>query len=127
MKPPPRNSNPSNKPPKENCNGGKPLADSASSAPTTHTFLLYLTDCPRGGTTDLLEALEGDAELAPRGGVVPGQRAVLATTQPMKGRLMLMPHACPHQASPVIDAPKLLIRGEALVFWETATTEKEGV
>jgi len=129
VKSPPRSSNPSSKQPKESSNGDKPSSSPTppTSASTTHSFLLYLTNCPRGGTTDLLEALEGDAELAPRGGVVPGQRAVLAATQPMKGRLMIMPHACPHQASPVIDAPKLLIRGEALVFWETATTEKEGV
>jgi hypothetical protein len=83
--------------------------------------LLYLSDCPRGGSTDLSEALPGDAPLAPRGGVMPGKRAVLAATRPVSGRLMLMPHACPHQASPVVDAPKLLIRGEALVYWEEPT------
>ena len=28
---------------------------------------------------------------------------------------MIMPHACPHSAAPVVSAPKLLIRGEMLL------------
>ena len=82
---------------------------------TTHTFLLYLTDCAEGGETLLLDARPGDAKLAPAGGVAPGARATISACAPRKGRLMLMPHACPHSAAPVESVPKLLIRGEVLV------------
>ena len=79
---------------------------------TTHSFLLYLTDCDAGGETLLLEAKRGDARLATAGGVVAGERATLARAQPRRGRLLLMPHACPHAAAPVEDVPKRLVRGE---------------
>ena len=82
---------------------------------TTHSFLLYLTDCELGGETLLLEARRGDEKLAPSGGVAAGERAVLARSAPRRGRLLIMPHACPHSAAPVISAPKLLIRGEVLL------------
>ena len=75
---------------------------------STHSFLLYLSDCRRGGETLLLETLPGDNAI----GVVPGARATLERIVPRVGRLLLMPHACPHAAAPVVDAPKLLLRGE---------------
>ena len=40
---------------------------------STHSFLLYLTDCTHGGETLLLETLPGDTAV----GVVPGRRATL--------------------------------------------------
>jgi len=79
---------------------------------STHTFLLYLTDCSAGGETAFLECLEGDALLSSGGGVSPGERGTVAVAKPRRGRLSLMPHACPHAAFPVIDAPKVLLRGE---------------
>ena len=83
---------------------------------TTHSFLLYLTDTRNGGETLLLSARDGDPELADKGGCAPGDRDVLARSQPRRGRLMLMPHACPHLAAPLgPDSEKLLIRGEVLV------------
>ena len=85
---------------------------------TTHSFLLYLTDCEHGGETLLLEARRGDEKLATRGGVAPGERQTVARSAPRRGRLLVMPHACPHSAAPVVSAPKLLIRGEVLLFEE---------
>ena len=81
---------------------------------TTHSFLIYLTDCARGGETVLLDALPGDAKVAHQGGVAPGDRKTLARVVPRRGRLLLMPHACPHAAAPVVDAPKVVIRGECV-------------
>eukprot|EP00927_Polykrikos_kofoidii_P045461 TRINITY_DN39466_c0_g1_i2.p1 TRINITY_DN39466_c0_g1~~TRINITY_DN39466_c0_g1_i2.p1 ORF type:complete len:827 (-),score=155.07 TRINITY_DN39466_c0_g1_i2:84-2540(-) len=81
---------------------------------STHTFLLYLSDCSEGGETLMLEALTGDHELAAFGGVAPGERTTVARVAPRRGRLLLFPHHCPHAAAPVVDAPKLLLRGEAL-------------
>ena len=83
---------------------------------TTHSFLLYLTDCDRGGETVLHSCRPGDDALAEHGGVAPGARAVLAKVAPRRGRLLLMPLNCPHSAAPVVDAPKVLIRGEVLVL-----------
>ena len=40
---------------------------------------------------------------------------MLARSAPRRGKLMIMPHACPHSAAPVVSAPKLLIRGEMLL------------
>lgn len=88
----------------------------AGGAKSTHTFLLYLTGCGRGGETLLLEEREGDAALARMGGVAPGPRATLEAVRPREGRLLLMPHACPHAAAPTIDTPKLLVRGEVRVL-----------
>lgn len=80
--------------------------------PTTHTFLLYLTDDPAGGSTSLLSVLPGDDALAVLGGLVDGARQTLYAVHPKAGRLFLMPNACPHEAAPVVCAPKVLVRGE---------------
>mmetsp|Transcript_22992 Transcript_22992/g.42313 ORF Transcript_22992/g.42313 Transcript_22992/m.42313 type:complete len:755 (-) Transcript_22992:77-2341(-) len=79
---------------------------------STHTFLLYLTDCWEGGETMLLEGLAGDEALAHAGGVAAGERSSLAAVIPRRGRLLLMPHACPHSAAKTVCVPKLLLRGE---------------
>ena len=82
---------------------------------TTHTLILYLTDCEHGGETLLLESRPGDEKLAYAGGVAHGERAIFARSAPKRGRLLLMPHTCPHSAAPVVSAPKLLIRGEIVL------------
>ena len=56
---------------------------------STHTFILYLTDCAAGGETVLLEAIA-----QPSG--------VVATVTPKKGRLFVFPHAHPHMAREVV-------------------------
>ncbi|CAE7246332.1 ASB2 [Symbiodinium necroappetens] len=68
---------------------------------STHTFILYLSDCSGGGgETVLLHRMEDNAE------------AVLAAVEPRRGRLLLFPHLCPHLARPTVVVPKLLLRGE---------------
>jgi len=68
---------------------------------STHTFILYLTDCQTGGDTNLLERVSSD-----------GSAEVLARISPQRGRLLLFPHMCPHEGAEVIDVPKILLRGE---------------
>lgn len=41
------------------------------------------------GETTFLETLDGDAQLAPSGGVAPGERQVVGTVSPKRGRLLL--------------------------------------
>jgi hypothetical protein len=78
--------------------------DASSGERSTHSFLLYLTDCEQGGSTTLLEALTGE-----------GRNTVFARVAPKRGRLLLFPHNCPHEGEEVVDAPKILIRGEAIL------------
>jgi hypothetical protein len=72
--------------------------DPVSGLRSTHSFLLYLSDCCNGGETVLLKELS-----TPK---------FLARVKPESGRLLLFPHACPHAGAVVEDVPKLLIRGE---------------
>ena len=45
----------------------------------------------------------------------PGARATLARVAPRRGRLLVMPHACPHAAAPTEGSdPKVVLRGELL-------------
>lgn len=66
---------------------------------STHTFILYLTDCRLGGETRLLEDMSGEGH--PR-----------ATITPRRGRLLIFPHSTPHEGLEVVDIPKILLRGE---------------
>lgn len=79
-----------------------PRVDLLTQERSTHTLLLYLSDCAFGGATSLLECATG-----------PGRETVLARVQPQRGRLLLFPHECPHEGEAVVDVPKLLLRGEA--------------
>ena len=89
----------------------------ATTHSTTHSFLLYVTDCVSGGETVLHSCRPGDAALAKQGGVAPGPRTALLKVAPRSGRLLLMPLECPHSAAAVVGAPKVLIRGEVLIVW----------
>jgi hypothetical protein len=73
---------------------------------STHTLILYLYDCKEGGETALLEELSPDGPYA--------YHKVIANVCPRKGRLLLFPHACPHEGKEVISTPKLLLRGEVM-------------
>lgn len=79
--------------------------DSDSGERSTHTFILYLQSCESGGETVLLESLTS--------------KAVLAKVAPIRGRLLLFPHNCPHMGATVVQVPKLLLRGEAILTPKT--------
>ena len=66
---------------------------------STHTFILYLSEFSKGGETVLLESFDVGAP-------------ALATIDPVRGRLLVFPHACPHRADAILAPPKLLLRGE---------------
>ena len=69
---------------------------------STHTFILYLSTCTEGGETALLRSVVRSDEN--------DDNVIVA---PVRGRLLLFPHKCPHEGAPLIDVPKLLLRGEA--------------
>lgn len=68
-----------------------------SNISSTHTFILYLSSCDSGGETALLESLSGQT---------------LVSVKPLRGRLFVFPHICPHAGLTVECVPKLLLRGE---------------
>merc|ERR1712203_126077 len=70
---------------------------------STCTFIIYLSDCEVGGETCLLETLEDASQ-------------PLAVVKPKRGRLLIFPHMCPHEAKAVVadGLPKALLRGEIL-------------
>jgi hypothetical protein len=80
-------------------------------AVSTHTLIIYLSgrngkeeagDC--GGQTVLLRGFT-----PPEG--IPDP---LSECEPIAGRILLFPHACPHLARPVLAPPKVILRGECL-------------
>ena len=75
--------------------------DDASGVRSTHTFILYLTDCDHGGGTALLKSLKDPQ--------------VLAVAQPKRGRVIMFPHSCPHSGLEVSVVPKVLLRGEVIL------------
>lgn len=75
--------------------------DASSGVRSTHTILLYLTSVGEGGETALLQCVNQEES-----------DQVLAVVKPQPGRLLVFPHACPHEGRLVQDVPKLLVRGE---------------
>ena len=75
--------------------------DDASGVRSTHTFILYLTDCNHGGGTALLKSLKDPQ--------------VIAVAQPKRGRAIMFPHSCPHSGLEVSVVPKVLLRGEVIL------------
>lgn len=80
---------------------------------TSHTWILYLSDCPGGGgATVLLE----DVSKQP-----PVERLSVC---PKRNRLFVFPHRAPHAGRPLRSGDcKLLARGE-LYFWREAAHER---
>ena len=68
------------------------------------TFIIYLTTCEEGGETAIVTSLNYKDKDEEAG--------VLAKVRPMRGRLFVFPHLCPHEGCAVVDTPKLLLRGE---------------
>ena len=80
-------------------------------AASTHTFILYLRGGEGGGGGGETRLLRSASHPWPEeeGGDPP-----LASVAPRRGRLLLFPHACPHDGAEVTAPPKLLLRGEML-------------
>eukprot|EP00873_Tetraselmis_striata_P038680 jgi/Tetstr1/458944/TSEL_004415.t1 len=74
---------------------------------STHTLIVYLSGgagADEGGETVLLR------RFTPPGGVP----QPLSECRPVRGRMLLFPHACPHLARAVLAPPKVILRGECL-------------
>ena len=82
--------------------------DTLSGRRSTHTFILYLRDCEIGGETALLQKLSESGPKAYHGIIDPA-------IKPQCNRVLVFPHACPHQGMKVVSSPKILLRGEILL------------
>jgi hypothetical protein len=78
---------------------------------STHSFLLYLFDCERGGETILLRKHQTTIKRQNGQHHLDTQEKAIAV-RPKRGRLLVFPHLCPHKGGDVESVPKVLIRGE---------------
>jgi hypothetical protein len=85
--------------------GTKVCCDHPDMYTSTHTLLLYLTDCERGGETVLLSDCGSSLQQKKK-------YSMLYACAPRRGRLLLFPHATPHAGMPVVDLPKICLRAE---------------
>lgn len=101
---------------KENCglsphSDGTKICDETKQR-STHTLLLYLTDCCRGGETQLLRKVVNNKPSDLQGD---DEGNLIYATQPRRGRILLFPHATPHAGAPVVSVPKICLRTEVAV------------
>lgn len=78
---------------------------------STHSFLLYLFDCDRGGETILLQKHQITNKRQNGEHYLDTQEKAI-DVRPKRGRLLVFPHLCPHKGGNVESVPKVLIRGE---------------
>ena len=76
---------------------------------TTHTWIVYLTTCPRGGETVLLDDVRTSSN---------DVRVFLDGVRPVRRRLFVFPHRHPHAGRPTGETTKRIARGE-LFFWHS--------
>lgn len=81
-----------------------PVLDRSSDRISTHTFILYLTDVSKGGETVLMDHLPSNNKI--------DERVVRYDVQPVRGRLFVFPHGCPHAGRHVVEGSKLILRGD---------------
>lgn len=81
-----------------------PVLDRSSNSISTHTFILYLTDVSKGGETVLMDHLPLNNKI--------DERVVRYDVQPVRGRLFVFPHGCPHAGRHVVEGSKLILRGD---------------
>ena len=79
--------------------------ESSTGERSTHTFCLYLATCDAGGETVTLDKVREPKDPM-------SDRFAVGACKPKRGRLFLFPHGTPHAGRPVVDVPKVLLRGE---------------
>lgn len=99
---------------------------------STHTLLLYLTDCFEGGETLLLTkcakymtqktgSLERDPSPSEERVVDKiddcADSVLLYATNPRRGRILIFPHSTPHAGAKVVSLPKICLRAEVTLLF----------
>ena len=83
------------------------VLDRSSGRMSKYTFILYLTTVADGGETVLLDHLPSMKD-----GLNHTDLSIRYAAKPVKGRLFVFPHGCPHAGMPVEDGDKLILRGD---------------
>ena len=90
-----------------------PVLDRSNGRTSTHTFILYLTTVAQGGETVLLDHLPAAAK---NGHQNDNSRLldsnIRHAVKPVRGRLFVFPHGCPHAGRHVVEGSKLILHGE---------------
>jgi hypothetical protein len=93
---------------------------------STHTLLLYLTDCQVGGETILMTQCSKELPQPPLNDNNNNKYAnvplVLYATQPRRGRILLFSHLTPHAGAAVVSSPKICLRAEVCIYAQEAKT-----
>ena len=97
-----------------------PVLDRSTGRMSTHTFILYLTTVDRGGETVLLDHLPSAKKIGGHqnnnnDSILLDNKIILYAVKPVKGRLFVFPHACPHAGQSVVTGSKLILRGDICV------------
>eukprot|EP00747_Dinoflagellata_sp_TGD_P180211 gnl/TRDRNA2_/TRDRNA2_32277_c0_seq1.p1 gnl/TRDRNA2_/TRDRNA2_32277_c0~~gnl/TRDRNA2_/TRDRNA2_32277_c0_seq1.p1 ORF type:complete len:282 (+),score=52.79 gnl/TRDRNA2_/TRDRNA2_32277_c0_seq1:115-960(+) len=88
---------------------------------STHTLILFCSDCASGGETVMLTpSLTADdagktADEADDAGKTTDQAGESFAVSPTRGRLFCFPHQCLHEGRPTISVPKILLRAELIL------------
>lgn len=84
---------------------------------STHTLILFGSDCPRGGETVMLPPTAAGSIARSshvcRCGADTGSDGF--AVRPVRGRIFCFPHQCLHEGRPTVVVPKILLRAE--VVW----------
>lgn len=89
---------------------------------STHTLLLYLSDCENGGETVLLKECVKEfpptaaTSMAPLTATMK-DNPVIISVKPRRGRILLFPHTTPHAGRTVVSTPKICLRAEVALHW----------
>ena len=99
---------------------------------STHTLILYLSDCERGGETRMMHRLPNQRRKYHDDVFDHNEKKVSSSSssssfqydvKPRRGRLLLFPHLQPHEGRPTIDCPKIFLRGEMFIESQVLPSE----
>ena len=83
----------------------------ASTAKSTHTWILFLSDSSQGGATQFVDRIHTGTESKQH---TDSTIEILASVSPKRGRLLIFPHQTPHAGEKTGTSFKLLLRGEMM-------------
>lgn len=83
---------------------------------STHTLIVFASDCSHGGDTVMLPSCMAGSTVACSCGNDKSGEGFAA--RPIRGRIFLFPHQCLHEGRPTVVVPKILLRAE--VMWTNA-------
>ena len=101
---------------KNNNNNNQDLAvittNTLRNVKSTHTLLLYLTDCKYGGETLILENCCSNIKDDNNN----NNNNIVSSVRPKRGRIFVFPHTTPHAGAKIQSIPKICLRAEVALY-----------